>query len=231
MAFLDEGVLAMSDQSVRRLLHPLGQVAACRECAILMLRHLNKSGGGRPLYRGGGSIAFIGACRSGFLIARDPSDPALRVLAQVKNNLAPPQPSLAYTLTPRPGEPPKLTWLGPVERTAAQLLGGAAMPRGVPRDRARDFLSEFLEDGPRTGQVWHAARERGLSQRTLARAKAELGIRSGRIYQAGEPTTYWLLQHQEVPAPGKPAEDPDTLEPWLAPLRARFPSLTPLEEL
>src|SRR5262245_49573253 len=47
MAFLGEDVLTMSDQSVRRLLHPLGQVATRHECAVKMVRHLNKGSGGR----------------------------------------------------------------------------------------------------------------------------------------------------------------------------------------
>ena len=63
-----------------------------------MARHLNKTGDFHSLYRGGGSIAFVAACRSAFLCARDPHDPLRSIMAQIKNNLGPRQPSLAYRI-------------------------------------------------------------------------------------------------------------------------------------
>src|SRR5438094_119722 len=73
--------------------------------AVVAIRHLSKLASRNPLYRGGGSIAFIGAARSGLLIARDPDDStgARRVLASTKSNLGPPPPALAYHLVPTPG--------------------------------------------------------------------------------------------------------------------------------
>jgi hypothetical protein len=149
------------------------------------------------------------------------------------NSLFAPQPSLAYQLLPRAGAPPALNWLGPSPLTADQLLGGQGPATlSLPRDRARDFLVGFLEDGPRTSrEVWEAAQEQGLSKRTLDRAKAELTIRSGRRFEAGQQLTYWLLPDQELPAPESAEDDSCSLEPWLAPLRKRFPSPTPLDEL
>ena len=58
VAFLDPGIQTNSDQSVRRVLGALRQIAARRDCAILMVRHLNKDGRGQARYRGGGSIGF-----------------------------------------------------------------------------------------------------------------------------------------------------------------------------
>src|SRR5262249_26566324 len=98
VAFLDACAFSNSDQGVRRALLPLAGLAARHFCAILLIRHLNKLLGGLALYRGGGSIGFLAACRSGWLVGRDPQEPGRRVLAQVKNNLAPPQPSLAFAL-------------------------------------------------------------------------------------------------------------------------------------
>jgi AAA domain len=100
MAFLEAGVVTSSDQGVRRALLPLAQLAEKHACAVLLVRHLNKQGGRRALYRGGGSIGLLAACRSGWLLAEDPQEARRRVLAQVKNNLAPP-PSLALEVRPR----------------------------------------------------------------------------------------------------------------------------------
>lgn len=232
MAFLDERILSLSDQSVRRLLYPLGRLADRHQSAVLMHRHLNKSSAGCSLYRGSGSIAFLAACRSGWVVGRDPASQATCVLAQLKNNLAPPQPSLVYQLLSQAEGPPALTWLGESPLNSDQLLGGR-LPRSLssPRDRARDFLLGFLEDGPCTArEVWQAAQGQGLSKRTLDRAKEELDIRSGRIGSGEQQVNYWLLPDQDLPARPSTQEDASSLEPWLAPLRRQFPSPSPLDE-
>ncbi len=233
VAFLEPGILDSSDQSVRRVLLPLVQLAAKHACVILLIRHLNKRGGSRSMYRGGGSIGFLGACRSGWLIARDPLEPPRCVLAQVKNNLAPTQPSLAYVVIPQPTGPPQLSWLGTIPWTADQLLAGgkSTLPR-TERDRACDFLTLFLADQPRTSrEIWAAARERDLSDRTIERAKMELSIRSVRVYAEHQRCSYWLLPGQELPATVPAEDDPPDLEQWLAPLREKYPPSTPLDDL
>jgi hypothetical protein len=203
MAFLDRRIQSSNDASVRRVLTPLAQLAERHGAAVLMVRHLNKSPGRSPIYRGGGSIGLLAACRSGWLIARNPEQPAQCVLAQVKNNLAPPQPSLAYRVDTKESKVLSLSWLGPTDWTAAQLLAGVPRNRPrrlTPREQARDFLQGFLRDGPRTSRdIWHAALPKGLTERTLERAKQELSIRSVRVYPDGQCMSYWLLPGQELP--------------------------------
>jgi hypothetical protein len=230
MAFLDRSILSGSDQSVRRALLPLADLAEQHGWAALLVRHLNKSPGRQAIYRGAGSIGFLAACRCGWLVARDPHNPDRRVLAQVKNNLAPLQPSLTYTVHSQDLAAPTLSWLDPCPSTADELLAGARRPAPAsPRDRARDFLASFLQDGPQTSRaIWDSAREQGLAERTLNRAKRELDIRSLRVCEDGKPISYWLLPGQQLPAPSDPEAD---LEAWLAPLRAQFPPSTPLDDL
>jgi hypothetical protein len=231
MAFLDPRIASSSDQSVRRALLPLADLAEKHSCAVLLLRHLNKSGTFRSIYRGGGSIGLLGACRSGWLIARDPTQPDRCVLAQVKNNLAAVQPSLVYTVSAPQATIPTLTWLGPCDWSADGLLGRPSPgPAPRPRDVAEDFLSEFLRNGPRTSrEIWTAAQEKGLTRRTLERAKRELEIRSVRGFGDSQPLSYWLLPGQQLPLPaGSAAAD---LEEWLEPLRRQFPPPTPIDEL
>jgi hypothetical protein len=221
VAFLEPGVLIGQDGSVRRALLPLVQLAERHRCAVLLVRHLNKQANKRALYRGGGSIGLLGACRSGWLVAADPEAEGRRVLAQVKNNLAPPQPSLAFEVRPRAGAPPELVWLGESPRTADELLGAAAQPQ---RDRARAFLEAFLQGGPRpTTDIWEAAVREKLSKRTLQRAREGLSVRCEWVFQDGVPRRYWLLPHQAAPL------SPE-VEPWLRPLLEQLPPSDPLEE-
>jgi hypothetical protein len=232
MAFLGPGVLAGNDPSVRRALLPLAQLAERYGCVILLVRHLNKAFGGRALYRGAGSLAFLSACRSGWLIAPDPQQPERRVLAQVKNNLAPPQPSLAFTVLTPADTPPVLSWLGPTALTAdAVLAGPAAGPAPGPRQRAREFLAHVLAEGPRTPrEIWGEARAAGLAERTLHRARKDLDIRSVRVEAEGRPVCYWLLPGQQLPAAVRGHDEAADLDALLAALRERFPPSTPLDE-
>ena len=228
LAFLDESVLCASDPSVRRALAPLTQLAEKHRCTLLLLRHLNKQGGGKALYRGLGSIAFVAVSRFAMLVGRDPQDPGRCVLAPVRNSLAGPQPSLAYRLCGAEGDQPDVEWLGTSPASADALLAGDGRKPGS-RDEAADFLRQFLADGPRTSHaLWEAAQRLGLSVRTLNRAKRQLGIRSCRVYENDRPVSYWVLRGQEEP-PGDPPLDPE-LDRYLRELAERYPGPTPLDE-
>jgi putative DNA primase/helicase len=231
MAYLEARVQTGNDASVRRALRPLARMAERRGCTVLLVRHLNKKGSGRAAYRGGGSIGFLAACRSGWLVAPDPLEPDRRVLAQVKNNLAPPQPSLAYAVEGAAAGTVRLTWLGASPWTADELVGKGSKASDRPRDRACEFLERFLQDGPRTSrEVWAGACQEGLAERTLVRAKQELGVRSERVYVRGVQFSYWLLRGQELPEELRP-QQPDEMEKYLGPLRAQFPAAGPLDDL
>jgi hypothetical protein len=226
-AFLDDSVLYGSDQSVRRALAPLIHLTDKHRCALLMQRHLNKQGGGRALYRGLGSIAFVAACRVALLVGRDPLVPGRCVLAQVRNSLAALQPSLAYRITGADGALPTVEWLGTSPLSADELVGGARREH-QPRDQAATFLEQFLAAGPRTSrEIWQAAQKAGLSARTLQRAKAALGIRCQRTYVDGQPVSYWLLAGQERPA--CPSQDSE-IDRLIAEMERRFPPSSPLDE-
>ncbi len=227
-AFLDDSVLCASDQSVRRGLAPLIRLAEKYRSTLLMHRHLNKGGGNRAVYRGLGSIAFVAACRFAMLVGRDPQMPGRCVLAQVRNSLARPQPSLAYQITAADGALPTVDWLGTSPLSADDLLTGDPHAGPGPRDQAAAFLEQFLAAGPRTSRdIWQAAQQAGLSARTLQRAKKGLGIRSQRVTSDGKPASYWLLQGQELP---DGLSDTPDLDRWLAELEKQYPPPTPLDD-
>jgi hypothetical protein len=228
MAFLDDRVLCASDQSVRRGLAPLFRLGEKHRCTLLMQRHLNKQRGGRAVYRGLGSIAFVAVCRCALLVARDPLAPGQCVLAHVRHSLAAAQPSLAYRITGTEGGLPALEWLGTSSFTADELLAGAGRRGQGPRDQATAFLTQFLAGGPRTARdIWEAAQKVALSARTLNRAKKGLGIRSRRVYADNQPVSYWLLPGQELPSE---VAGSDEVSRWIAEMEKQYPPPNPLEE-
>jgi hypothetical protein len=232
MAFLDVKVNAYNDQSLRRALSPLAGLADRRRCTGLMVRHINKRQGGRPLHRGLGSIAFNAACRSAWLFDADPDDPSRLVMAHVKNNYGPPQPSLAFRFHAQDNEPPTLDWLGPCDWSADQLLirRGHKPVMPLAKDRALDFLSVFLENGPRsTEEIWPAAQELGLERRTLQYARGQLEIESKRVWTGKKQLTYWLLPKQELPDSVPPEFRPGNVDDLFDHLRQTYP-VNPLDD-
>jgi hypothetical protein len=226
-SFIEGGL--SSEVTVRRALDPLSAMVEHRGCGANLVRHLNKTGSSCALYRGSGSIAVQAACRITFLAARDPQQTNRCVLAQVKNNYAELQPSLAYTVTKTDEPVPTFTWVGASALLAKELLA-AAPPPSPELTRTCEFLLGFLANGPQSCRaIWNAAQQQGLSRRTLQRAKRELDIESQRLGENGTHSSYWLLPGQALPPPNVPEEY--SLEPWLAPLRERFPPPSPLDEL
>lgn len=177
MAFLDGAINAHRDQDVRGALAQLAAVAERTGAAVVVLRHLNKSSGGPAIYRGGGSIGIVGAARSALVVGLDPEDAERFVLAVTKANLARLAPSLTYRIVDQDGVG-RIAWEGESNLTAAQLL---AMPTSADErtalDDAKDVLREILVNGPIAAKdAQREARDAGVSDATLRRAKDALGV-------------------------------------------------------
>src|SRR5207244_2426904 len=124
MAILGHNIDSSSDQDVREVFTPLGQLAERTDCAILIIRHLNKGGSDNLLYRGAGSIGIIAAARIGLIVAQDPDDQDKRILATSKNNLSKKAPHLAYQVMENEHGVPYVQWLGENHQSVASLLSG-----------------------------------------------------------------------------------------------------------
>jgi hypothetical protein len=192
--FLGADTGSLNDLMIRRALAPLARVAEATQAAFVLIRHLGKGSLGKAAcYRGLGSLAILGAMRTAFLLARDPEDSDVRVLACTKNNLGAFPPSLGFRIVTTGEGMPRLQWLGPVERTADDLVRfGRRRGEAVPRALA--FLQEQLAGGTREREgLVELAQGEGISLRTLERAKAELGVRSQQRREQGRKVWYWSL--------------------------------------
>ena len=175
---------------------PLGTMTARTGCAVLAITHPNKrSGEGKAIYRGSGSLDFNAAARSVIVIGRHPEDENTRVFASVKSNLSATPTSLSFHFT----DDSHHAWLGTTEVTADAVLAGPPDDK-KPRDEAKDFLLDFLRtDHVPATQVWDAAKENGIATNTLNRAAKELGIRRYQKSQAGKRGGggwFWTLEAQ-----------------------------------
>ncbi|MCL4464419.1 MAG: AAA family ATPase [Chloroflexi bacterium] len=194
------------DAEVRQVLSRLAKMAQDTGVAVLAVRHLNKSVGGNPLYRGGGSIGFIASARSGLLVAHDPDDSSGKrcVLASTKCNLAELPRSLAYEIE-APDGVARVAWRGESTFTASSLLAAPASgEEHSALSEAKDFLSNALAAGPvEVSEIKREARQAGISEITLRRAKEALGVSAlhdGGSFGGGKQCWKWEMPPSERPS-------------------------------
>jgi len=177
--FLGPGINMNRAEEVRPLMSILGKLATEFKCAILIIRHLTKSGKDRVGYRGMGSIDFTGAARSVLLVGKNPDNEADRVIVHTKSNLSEYGKSIGFTINDG-----KFEWLGHVEVTAAEVLAPERVDfedeeEKTPYKEARKYLIDNLKDGAKPAkEILDGVQYSGFSIRTLKSAKAALKIQS-----------------------------------------------------
>jgi RecA-family ATPase len=175
-AYLGSGVDMHRANEIRPVMKHLGDLAEKYNCAIILIGHMNKASGSKSTYRGLGSIDFQATARSVLIVGRVKDDPTCRVIAHDKSSLAPEGLSTAFRLDKDNG----FMWEGPIELTVEELLSGE--PKVTKLKAAKDFLTEFLSDGPKPStEIFEAAEVDGIKRRTLFTAKEELEITATKV--------------------------------------------------
>ncbi|MHB8860992.1 MAG: AAA family ATPase [Pirellulaceae bacterium] len=164
--------------AVRGILGPVAKLAERQGISVTGITHLNKRET-KALHRITGSIAFVAAARAAWLVATDPDDAGgdRRLFLPVKNNLSRTS-GLAFAITDG-----RVAWEAEPVLTSADDIDGEG--DASPRDEARNWLGDLLANGPVPAvQIWAKARVERIAERTLKRAKRELGIVSERVGDA-----------------------------------------------
>jgi len=162
-----------SGTDVYSLLTKLIDLAAEFGCAIVLIGHMNKAQGSKAIYRGLGSIAFMGAARSVLGVSEMPDSDNRRVLTQIKLNVEKKGPSIIFELDPDNG----FSWVGLSDLTADELLDNQQTKRKEPtkQEQCCDFIRDILSDGPMySTDVARAAIASGFSKITIIRARADM---------------------------------------------------------
>ena len=183
------------NSEVRSVLAPLSKLAQRLGVAIAAVTHLNKGAGTSADYRISGSIAFTAAVRASLLVTKDKDDPSRRLVLPGKTNTGPDSlGGLAYRVAQNAAGKPYLEF----ETEAVMISADDALDldnddeKKYARTEAADFLRDLLRLGPvASPEVIKAANAAGVSKRTLDRAKAEIGVTSGRNEFTGG--WYWSL--------------------------------------
>jgi putative DNA primase/helicase len=188
------GVDSHSNAEVRGILAPIVALAARSGVAFLCVTHLRKSAGA-AIYRAISSIAFAAAARAVWAVASDPEDLDRRLLLPVKQNLSASAGGLAFRVETQDNVP-RLGWEpGAVALAANDVLGNVDMQQDQSERReAKEWLTDFLEDGPvAVKKIQAEAKAAGHSWITLRRAKQGLPVVVNKSGYQGR--SEWRLEH------------------------------------
>lgn len=175
-----------NNASSRRIMTPLKRLAEKHSVAILCLEHLTKGPTGRNAgYRVQGSIAFIGAARSVWIVCKDPSDEKKRIVQAAKTNLSPDNEGLglSFTVNGEVGRP-RIVWGETNIRTPLSELmcedsgGNSAADNKGQLEKAKAWIRDQLTEPVPAKVMEDGAQSDGFSKATIRRAKSQLGIES-----------------------------------------------------
>jgi hypothetical protein len=183
-AFLSAATDAHKNAEVRRALAPLKSLAEDFAVAIILVTHLNKAKEAEPLMRIADSGAFTALARGVLLMAADPEDEEgdrgrLKVMALAKSNIAMSgEHSLRFRIastqaTDDGGTTVEVGMLDVVGRSPLSAYDLLTPQQDRPAlDEARIFLrGELGTDWHKASEIKKAAREYGISEITLRRAR------------------------------------------------------------
>ena len=183
-AFLVQDTDMQSAARMRTVLGKLADVAARYHCAVVLVGHLNKSYGGKNLYRGLGSIDIAAIARSVLMISRDSADSSIRYMFPVKSSLAPEGCAIGFTFADG-----KFEWIGKCD-VNIDSIEGSVFAQSDKLEQTKKFLVRILKDGalPST-KIFEMVEQLGIKKRTAETAKKEMGIKAYKKNQAW----YWQL--------------------------------------
>jgi len=198
-SYLGADTDAHRDNEVRGVLGPLALLGEKFGTAIVVVAHRRKSPAIVADDMAIGARAFTGLARAVWHLSADPNDKERRLLLAGKNNLAKPQPGLAFRIA---GDViPHLAWESdPVMLDADAVLAMERSPRGPRADsrgNAEEWLAAALADGPRLAKELVDDWVGGQcgSERTLRRARAALDVVAFRREVPGP--WWWRLKDQD----------------------------------
>ena len=175
---------------IRPILSKLAKLAQRKNCAIILIGHLSKATSMKDLYRGLGSIDIPAAARSVLLVSRLKESPNERVVAQIKNNLAPIGDSMVFRVTPQMS----VDWVRVSRITAEEIVCDMPDKHISKRDKAESEIYKLLIKGAKPSNVViEECRKLGISERTVNKVKADLGIRSIKRKDGW----YWFISNSE----------------------------------
>ena len=189
------------------MLAPLSKLAERHDIAIVGVEHPPKSSNGRAMNQVWGSIAFVAASRSAYLVSKDPEDEERRLFLKIKNNLSNYSGGISFTVEsyklPNGIEISKVVWGDePVKITADEVLAYYNQTEFQHKKELRaKWLKEELADGPKNAaEVKKKALTEGITEKQLRNAREYAGVSSDKTdFDGGWDLSLSNPNHNHVP--------------------------------
>lgn len=174
----------------RKLMQRLSLWASTYDCAVVLIGHLNKKEGSKGLYRSLGSIDVVAAARSVLQVDRDTSDPAVRIVRQIKNSLGPSDREIRFEIRSGTG----FRWLECSEPIVAERVSEEPLSFDMKKDRAAYLIKTTLLQGDMAAkEMYEKLEAEGISHRTAEDVRKEMGIRCYRKMKRW----FWSIRTEE----------------------------------
>jgi len=195
------------DSNVRSVLAPLVEMAGRFNIALVCILHLNKGSSSKACYRTMGSLAFPAAARTVWLVSPEPTPAAFcesrsggnsqrRLFIPAKNNLLKDPTTLAFSIIGG-----RVVFDNqPVDITADDVFANKGKREEGELQLAIEFLEEIFQSASSipAKEIFKLAKTEGYNQKTLNRAKKELGVTSYRDDdEEGNNVWYWRRKRKE----------------------------------
>lgn len=182
-----------SQVQVRNALAPLKKLAEKYNVAIVLIQHLKKGNETKAIYRGAGSIDFIGLARSVFMVEKDRVDKTKRYLLHTTCNVAKEGNCLSYKITEKGVE-----WLEDKGDVNVDdfIINNTNADISFKYDNAKHFIygavaSKNKISGEELNNLHSIG---GFSKHTFDNARSSL-TKENKIYPSKENgKTYWAIK-------------------------------------
>jgi putative DNA primase/helicase len=203
-AFVDAGV--NNANAAREVFAELTRGAKHYDIAIVLICHLTKSGARNALSMIAGSSAIAAAARAIYLATNGEPGSKWKILACVKNNLAPPNIALQYRIKRARVEggitTSRVAWnKNTLQMTADEALAKARVNGSKPTQQrpVDELVKGLLADGKRAAnEIFVKGEHSGFTPRQLGAAAKRLAVMKTNTGYGPSKKWFW-----ELPAPAK----------------------------
>ena len=157
--------------AMRNALKRLANIAKENNCAVILIGHMNKSAKEKDLYRSLGSIDIVALARSVLLLKRKEAAPYVRIVFQIKNNLAMQGAPIAFEFK----KGGSINYLGKFAEEDLISEESGLTKRELSK---KLLMSHLLEEDTKATTMLDKAKKYSISRRTMDEARKEIGCRA-----------------------------------------------------
>jgi putative DNA primase/helicase len=168
---------------VRATLHPLTQLAAELNFAVLAVTHMNKGASKEAMMKVMGSLAFVASARAAYAVVKDKEEENRLLFLPMKNNLGEDKTGFSFKVISKQTQEGYATscieWGAEHVSVTADQAMSSETDEDQPSelDKACDFLSRELASGPvAVKEIMQDAKASLVSEITLRRAAQKLNV-------------------------------------------------------